>query len=137
MNIQPKQSSWRPSFYEKISNLPEKNSLTLPNSREEVINYLKWWNLTTMHNACTVDIFNYEQLLYYEMTYSADKEIQNLITILKEKIVKLYEMKSKWLDNLIDKDIYKTDQHEWTQKAADSKMYSFLDKGEIGWDSEF
>ena len=29
------------------------------------------------------------------MTYSADKEIQNLITILKEKIVKLYEMKSK------------------------------------------
>ena len=27
--------------------------------------------------------------------------------------------------------------HEWTQKAADSKMYSFLDKGEIGWDSEF
>lgn len=134
MDIQPKRNNWIPPYYKKISNMPNENSLTLPNSRDEVIKFLKWWNVTNMHNASTADILSYEQLIYYELKYKEDKEIQNLIQILKEKIAKFYELKAKWLDNLIDGDIYKDLSHIRSQKAADAKLYSPLDRGEIQWD---
>ncbi len=137
MNIQPKRTNWRPAYFEKISNMPSENSLSLPNSKEETINFLKWWNRTCMNNGSTVDIFSYEDLIYYEIKYKDDKEIQNLIQILKEKIARLYELKAKWMDTLIDKEIYKNLTHKRSFKGADSKMYSVLDRGDIGWEPEF
>ena len=136
MVIKPKNSNWTDSFIKRITDLPKETSITLPHNREEVIKFLKWWNTTAWNNACTVDVISYEQLIYYEITYSKDKEIQNLIQILKEKISKLYMLKSQYTDLLVDKKIYEDLNHIRSQMAADAKVYSFLDAGEIQWRPE-
>lgn len=105
MIINPKDSRWSDYYFNKIMNLPEETSLTLPNSKEEVIKYLKLWNRTPLNNGSTIDIVDYEALIYYEITYKDDEMIQNLIQILKEKIAYNYKIKALLIDNLIDKDI--------------------------------
>lgn len=128
MDIRPSLVNWAPAFYEKISNMPEKNSSFLPRSREETIKYLKWWSLTQMNSACTVDVIDYEELIYFELKYKEDREIQNLIQILKEKITRYYDLKSKWLDLLIDSSIYNKEDYEMSRQAIESGLYSFMDE---------
>lgn len=107
MNIKPKESRWTNAYFEKICDLELGNSLTLPNSKEEVLKYLKFWNRTQLNNSNTIDIVNYEQLIYYEMAYKDDKDIQILIQTIKENIAYNYKIKALLIDNYVDKDLYK------------------------------
>lgn len=106
IDIKPKYSNFSPIYFDRLCNLKDAKSLTLPASKEEVIEYLKLWNRTYMHNGNTINIIPYEELIYYEIQYKDDNEIQNLIQILKEKIAYFYRLKALLLDNLIDKNIY-------------------------------
>ena len=106
INIKPKYSNFSEIYFDRLCNLKNAESLTLPTSKEEVIEYLKLWNRTYMHNGNTINIIPYEELIYYEIEYKNDEKIQNLIQILKEKIAYFYELKMLLLDNLIDKNIY-------------------------------
>ena len=128
MEAMPSETNWSPEYYGKILNTPQENSLTLPNSREEIIQYLKWWNTTNAHNGSTLDIISYEQLIYYELKYPNDEEIQNLVTILKQKITKFYELKAHWLDILIDKSLYKDLDHIQSIEAIRSSVYTGIDE---------
>ena len=107
MNVLPPDSNWPEYYFNKLIDRGDCNSLTLPNNKAEVIDYLKIWNRTSLNNGSTIDLIDYEQLIYYELTYKDDEDIQLLISILKEKIANNYKLKSLLLDNLIDADLYK------------------------------
>lgn len=108
MMIKPKGAQWSDYYFTKLVDLEQAKSLTLPSSTQEVVEYLKIWNRTDANNAATIDIINYEQLIYFEETYKDNHEIQLLIQILKEKIAYNYKLKALLLDNLIDPDLYNT-----------------------------
>lgn len=108
MMIKPKGAQWSDYYFNKLVDLEQAKSLTLPSSTQEVVEYLKIWNRTDANNAATIDIINYEQLIYFEETYKDNHEIQLLIQILKEKIAYNYKLKALLLDNLIDPDLYNT-----------------------------
>ena len=97
MNVLPPDSNWPEYYFNKLIDRGDCNSLTLPNNKAEVIDYLKIWNRTSLNNGSTIDLIDYEQLIYYELTYKDDEDIQLLISILKEKNGKMIvEMKFMW-----------------------------------------
>ena len=74
--IKPKYCTWPDILYEKIMNLENASeSLILPKSREEVINYLKFWNRTSLNNNSSIDVIQYEELIYYEIEYFNDEVV--------------------------------------------------------------
>lgn len=106
MLVHPHDSRWTDYYFKKIIDLPQETSLILPNSRDEIINKLKFWNKTSLNNANSIDVVLYEQLIYFEIFYKNDEEIQLLVQILKEKIANNYRIKAALIDNLVDKDIF-------------------------------
>lgn len=122
--IKPKYCTWPDILYEKIMNLENASeSLILPKSREEVINYLKFWNRTSLNNNSSIDVIQYEELIYYEIEYFNDEEIQLLIQNLKQKIAKTYKIKGLWIDNLVDKSIYDDIKIDASQIAKKGFLY--------------
>lgn len=106
MIIKPKGSAWTDYYFNKLIDLDNGVSLTLPESKEEVIKYLKFWNRTDANNSSTIDVIEYEKLIYFEEEYKDDPDIQLLVQILKEKIAYNYKIKALLIDNLVDPDIY-------------------------------
>ncbi len=62
------------------------------------------------------------------MKYPKNAEIQNLVQILKQKICQLRELKGKWLDILLDKNLYKDVEYERCRQCKGSEIYAFLDR---------
>lgn len=127
MPAKPKESNWSPIIYDKVVNMPTENSLFLED-RDEALKYLKWWNRTRWNNGYSLDIISYEQLLYIETKFSDDKEIQNLVQIIKERLVTLRELKSKWLDLIIDKNIYNDLKIVRNRQTEGLELYRYLDR---------
>ena len=69
---------------------------------ESAKKYLLFINKTLWNNLSTIDIIDYERLIYIELTFPEDEEIQNLVQILKENICKNYKFKWKYINRLID-----------------------------------
>lgn len=88
-----------------IENTPSSFLLNENDAKE----YLLFLNRTDWNNLATVDIIDYEQLIYFELTYPENYEIQNLLNILKENICKNYIYKKKFLSRIIDKNIFQND----------------------------
>lgn len=123
-----KESFLRTEILNRLKNADSKESSFLL-TREQVIEYLKFWSRTRWNGSGTIDVISYEELIYFEVKFKDDKEIQNLISILKENIASLYELKAKWLDNLIDKNLLKNPKVKRT--LTPKELYLYQDAKEL------
>lgn len=100
----PKEVALPENLYIRLETMDTEYSSFL-NDRETVIEYLKLWDRTRQNNAHTTNIIPFEELIYIECKYPKDEEIQTLVYKVKMRTARLYELKMKWLDNLIDRNI--------------------------------
>lgn len=89
-----------------IENTPSDFLLT----EEDSIEYLLFLSRTYWNNLATIDIIDYEKLIYIELEFPDNYQIQNLISILKENIFKNYKYKNKLLSRIIDNNLLKMNQ---------------------------
>lgn len=133
MSLKPVECGWSYEYLNKINNFSAENSTFLVSNEEEALKYLKWWNRTNWNGASTIDIIDYEKLIYIEMKFGANEEIKNLIKILKEKIMYSYELRKKYMDNIIDTNLYKDVKYVPNLQTRGLNLYSFLNKEDMSW----
>lgn len=90
-------------FYYLIDNT--KNIKDLPNTEEEALNYLKYIGSPyfAYKNDNNYDAYNYEKIIYIEMNFLTNIEIQEKIKELKTMISNNYAYKSKYLNRIKSK----------------------------------
>lgn len=99
------------SFINMINNTPSNFLL----NEEESLEYLLFLNRTYWNNLATVDIIDYEKLIYIELNFPNNYEIQNLISIIKENIYKNYKYKNKLLSRILDNNIFNNNKLYFNQ----------------------
>lgn len=95
------------NFHFLLTSTPPFNNFIL--SEEEAIKYLKYINNENFlyNNVCCYDIVDYEKICYIEMLYKDNKEIQEIIFKIKQKIFEGYEIKNQYRERVLDYQLIK------------------------------
>lgn len=81
-------------------NIP--NADPIPVDESEAINYLYFLDRTFFDNGYSLDLINYEKLIYIEFTYPFNQKIQQLIKNIKQNIANNFSLKYKYIQRLTD-----------------------------------
>ena len=95
------------NLHPEVWNIQNKMSDNLITSEDDAIKILKIWNRTDWNNASVIDIIDYKQLIFFELFFEDNMEIQQLINILKESIKDNYVGISQRINFLADFDYWK------------------------------
>lgn len=83
----------------------------LLNSEKQVLKLLYLWDRTLNNNGNTLNVIDYEQLIYFELLFKDNEKIQQLINNIKSKTYSNYVLIHKYIkrvtDNLCEKNIEK------------------------------
>ena len=86
-----------------VDNIPNETCLY---TEDEAREYLLILNRTWWDNGSSIDVTDYEKLIYIKVTYKDNPDIQNLVSIIEEKVCDNYIFKQKYIkritDNIID-----------------------------------
>ena len=88
----------------------------IPRNEKEALDYLYFIDRTLYDNAYSLDIINYEKLIYIEQTFFMNKTVQQLFVNIKENIANNFLIKHKYIqrltDDLCDKELDTTYKQE-------------------------
>ena len=74
----------------------------IPQTEEEALSYLYFIDRTQHNNGYTLDLINYEKLIYIEVNFSSNKKIQQLLINIKENIANNFILKHKYIQRITD-----------------------------------
>lgn len=81
-------------------NIP--NAYPIPKDENEALNYLYFLDRTFFDNSYSLDLINYEKLIYIEYTYPFHHTIQSLIKNIKQNIANNFNLKYKYIQRITD-----------------------------------
>ena len=90
------------NFYFLLKNTP--HSYPIPIDETAAIEYLHLINHMEFYynNSCCYDLIDYEKIIYIELTFKDNSEIQDLIKSIKELISANYVFKNQYKNRVLD-----------------------------------
>lgn len=74
----------------------------VPCSEQEALNYLYFLDRTLFDNGYSLDLIDYEKLIYIEVNFSTNKTIRQLLINVKQNISDNFVIKHKYIQRLTD-----------------------------------
>lgn len=74
----------------------------VPKTEKEALNYLYFVDRTLFDNSYSLDLINYEKLIYIEVNFSSNATIRQLLINIKQNISDNFIIKHKYLQRLTD-----------------------------------
>lgn len=87
-------------------------------SEEKVLKLLYLWDLTANDAGNTLNVIDYEQLIYFELLFKKNEKIQQLISNIKANTYSKYVLKHKYIKRLTD-DLCKDHLERYSADAND------------------
>lgn len=93
----------------QISRLTDNIELNypIPQNEQEALDYLYFLDRTAFDNGYSLDLINYEKLIYIELNFSSNLTIRQLLMNIKQNISNNFLIKHKYIKRLTD-DLYDT-----------------------------
>lgn len=88
-----------PNYQFLIDNVPEDKAIY---TEEEALHYLLIVNRTWWNGTYSINVIDYEKLIYIEKTFPDNIEIQRLIDIIKENTAKNFRLRRQYIARLSD-----------------------------------
>ena len=98
------------NYYYLLINTPLTYPVCL--NEEEALTYLKYINRDDFqyNNIANYDILDYEKILYIEVSFPDNEEIQKLLTQIKANIATGYAIRNQYKNRLFDFSNYKEER---------------------------
>lgn len=105
------------------------NSYPIPKNIEEAIEYLYFLDRTFYDNLYSIDLIDYEKLIYIEIQFGENKKVLQLISNIKNNISNNFIIKHKYISRITDDLIEKTLKERYPDPPCHRDMKDILIRG--------